>query len=146
MSPRALLPVALGVTLASCATQPACDDRCRANAEKNGLPVPVYRKAPEYPREAVNRGVSGCTVVSFVIRPDGLADEFQVLDSKPAGVFDGVTLLALKDWRFEVPARPGRYAQRLDYLVQEGHGGSTTRPPCIEAPGYDALNPPEGGK
>ena len=136
---RALLAVAFGAVLASCASAPVCDTQCRANAAKNGYPVPVRRAQPEYPRPAAERRIGGCTVVSFVIRPDGLADQFQVLDSQPAGVFDQATLLALKEWRFEVPARPGRYAQAIQYRMDPG--GILPASPCIEAPGYDALNP-----
>ena len=112
-----------------------CDSTCRA---AKGWPEPTKRVPPKYPSEAARQRLEGCVVVSFEITPDGLADKYQVLDSKPAGVFDAATLASLNHWRFEVPSRPGRYAQRIDYRMDPRP--SVLPLECIEQPGFDQLN------
>jgi TonB family protein len=137
MTMRGSLVVLLAVTVWwGCASrgEPAqCDDSCAA---AKGWPVATYRAQPTYPEEAAARSIGGCVVVSFEITPGGVADRYQVLDSKPPGVFDMATLEALNDWRFKVPERPGRYAQRIDYRMANAPAPAG----CIEVPGFDALN------
>lgn len=129
------------VALAGCATTvgpSGCDSACDETVRAEGRPVPTHRAQPVYPLPAAQNGIGGCVVVSFVITPAGIADQYQVLDSKPAGVFDSATLKALNDWRFEVPARPGRYAQEISYKVTPRQ--KNPQPGCIKTPGYDELN------
>ena len=77
-------------------------------------------------------------VVSFVILPDGHADQFQVLHSEPKGVFDQATLKALLDWKFEQPSRPGRYAQSIMYKMDPR--GIPIEQECT-IPSFETLNP-----
>ena len=73
------------------------------------------RVNPMYPKQARDHAIIGCTSVSFVVRPDGTADQYQVVDSQPKGVFDSTTLVAINQWRFE-PA-PGRHVETINYAL-----------------------------
>lgn len=99
---------------------------------------PTRRVAPGYPREAIGNNIEGCVTVSFEILPDGRADRYVVVDSVPQGLFDQATLLALNEWRFKVPERPGRYAQTIEYRFD---GGRPAARECAR-PTFDQLNPP----
>lgn len=104
-----------------------------------GGPVATRRVDPDYPKEAVAGHIEGCVTVSFEILPDGRADRYVVVDSVPKGVFDKVTLLALNEWRFRAPARPGRYAQTIEYHVD---GGAKRAERACARPTWAELNPP----
>jgi TonB family protein len=60
--------------------------------------------APAYPREAAKRQVQGRVVVLVDVAPDGSVSGATVETSEPAGVFDAVTLAAVRTWTFR-PAR-----------------------------------------
>ena len=127
------------VLLVGCATEPqggypGCDPACLT---AKGWAVPTHRAQPKYPREALDAQLGGCVVVSFVISADGRADQYQVLDSQPKGVFDRAALTALNDWRFAPPPKPGRYAQDMEFRIEPGQKNSVK---CIETPSHDQLN------
>jgi TonB family protein len=140
------LAAVAALALGACATAPGNDNdkaegggdgTCdRACLIAKGQPVATHRAKPVYPLAALSGKIGGCVVTSFVIGPDGKADEYEVLDSQPKGVFEGTTLSALNDWRFE-PARPGRYAQTITYKIEADQKNS---PVCIETPSYEQLN------
>lgn len=92
---------------------------------------------PTYPVAQKDKRVDGCVVVSFVIDAEGRPGAIQVVDSQPKGVFDSATLKAFRQWRFQQPPRPGRYAQAINYRL-EGQPAVNT---CVPLPGYAALNP-----
>jgi TonB family protein len=126
-----------GIAVAAPPADDGCDQRCK---EAKGMPMPTHRAKPVYPRAAAERRVEGCVVVSFVILPSGQADAYQVLDSQPAGVFDQATLKALNDWTFNVPERPGRYYQTIEYRMEiAGQKNKSPPPECIK-PTLEQLN------
>jgi TonB family protein len=66
--------------------------------------------APEFPRNARRRGVTGIVEVGFVINPDGSTDSIRILSSEPGDVFSKSAVNAVRQWRFapreeEIPAR-----------------------------------------
>src|SRR5205085_160061 len=69
-----------------------------------GAPEVLHTVQPIYPREAARPGIQGCTVISFIVTSDGLADEYEVVESVPKGMFDKASLVALNGWRFEPPS------------------------------------------
>lgn len=99
--------------------------------------VVTRQVSPTYPVAQKDKGVDGCVVVSFVIDAEGRPGEIQVVDSQPKGAFDKATLKAFRQWRFQQPPRPGRYAQVVNYRL-EGRPAVNT---CVPLPGYAALNP-----
>ncbi len=97
-----------------CATQARTAD---------GLSI-IKRVNPIYPQQAIDQAIVGCTSVSFIVRPDGTADQYQIVESEPKGVFDQVTLKAINEWRFE-PA-PGRHTETIYYRLP----GRSDGPKC----------------
>jgi len=66
-------------------------------------PVPVRRKyvPPEYPRDALLRGVEGTVEVSFTVMPDGEPDNVSVVTAKPRNTFDRAAMNAVRQWQFD---------------------------------------------
>jgi len=57
--------------------------------------------AAVYPRDAAREGTEGWVQVEFTIAPDGSTQNLQVLNSKPADIFDRAALDSVSKWRFE---------------------------------------------
>lgn len=131
MSARLLLAVlaaaASGVAAAQ-ATAPVGD---------GGL-VGIERPPPAYPAAAMEKGVDGCVVMSFMIDAQGHPGQVEVLDARPKGVFEKAALKSLKQWRYEQPPRPGRYAQAIHFQIKDRPAPVNT---CVPVPGFAALNP-----
>ena len=65
--------------------------------------------APVYPRAALEDNVSGEVRVRITVDAEGKVADTEILESTPAGVFDGAALAAVRRWRFkpaEVDGRP----------------------------------------
>ena len=56
--------------------------------------------APQYPRGAKRRGVSGYVEVAFNVTPDGQTEAIEVLRGEPAGVFERSATRAIRQWQF----------------------------------------------
>lgn len=95
--------------------------------EDKGL-VPTKRVPPEYPRRAAIAGVQGCVTATFDVMPDGRTDNYEVVDSKPQGVFVKAALLALRDWRFPERDEPVRTQQTIRFHL--GNQRADERPEC----------------
>lgn len=106
----------LGVAGCESTGEHALSDWEREAAEK-GL-LPLERAQPEYPRRAALAGVQGCVTAAYDVRPDGRTDNFQVLDSKPNGVFSRAAVLALREWRYPERDEPIRTAQRITFSLR----------------------------
>jgi TonB family protein len=130
-----LLSMLLCLALAGCASGPSQQD-----GPSSGQAVPKHQTKPRYPKVLQEAGMQGCVLVSFVIRDDGRAEQYKVEDSVPAGMFDQSAIASLTEWRFEPPARPGRYAQRLSYRLDSPHAIKLQRE-CKPVPGFEELNP-----
>ena len=65
--------------------------------------------APEYPRQALAKELTGDVRVRYTVGTDGRVKDAAVTASNPAGVFDEVALAAVRRWRFkpyEVDGQP----------------------------------------
>lgn len=102
--------------------------------------VATRQVPPTYPPAQKDKGIDGCVVVSFVIDAEGRPGDIQVMDSQPKGAFDKATLKAFRQWRFQQPPRPGRYAQVVNYRLKDRPAVNT----CVPLPGYAVLNPHAG--
>jgi TonB family protein len=93
----------------------------RDEMRAHGQPVILKRVPPVYPKSAEK---SGCVVVRMVVRKDGKADHFSVLNAVPEGVFEKTVLAALYLWEFEpVPV------ERAGSVTIKFIGGHTGRLP-----------------
>jgi len=59
-----------------------------------------YRVEPQFPREALRRGVSGRVVAHVVVAPSGSVTEVRIISAAPPRMFDREVIRALSQWRF----------------------------------------------
>jgi protein TonB len=79
--------------------------------------------APEYPRAARRRNITGSVDVTFTVTTDGKVRSAEILRSEPAETFDEAALDAVTRWRFEPFIEDGaavekRTAVRLAFDLQ----------------------------
>lgn len=80
---------------------------------------------PRYPSRAAKRGAQGWVRISFDIDTIGTPRNIKILESAPAGMFDEVTLKAVRQWKFEVeldkdgmPVKQHRKSYTLEYRLR----------------------------
>ncbi len=81
--------------------------------------------APVYPRAALEDNVSGEVKVRITVDAEGKVTDTVILQSTPAGVFDGAALAAVRRWRFkpaEVDGRPVESSSVQSLLFRPGDG------------------------
>ena len=88
----------------------ATQDAAKANQNSSathsttGLQSRLKRKryfAPEYPHDALSKGIGGAVTIAFTVDVNGETRDWQVESSEPAGVFDKAALAAIRRWRYE---------------------------------------------
>jgi len=91
---------------------------------------PVHRVEPKYPIKAAREGIEGSVVLKFDIKGNGNVTNVEVVNGKPAYIFDKTALTALKQWRYEATGKITKnLLVQLDYLMDD----SSTQPePLIE--------------
>ena len=74
-------------------------------SEPEMLPISRFERinyvAPEYPRAARRRNITGSVDLTFTITTDGRVRAVSVLKSQPGETFDRVATDAVEQWRFE---------------------------------------------
>ncbi|MEJ2513736.1 MAG: energy transducer TonB [Gammaproteobacteria bacterium] len=63
--------------------------------------IPIVRIEPQYPRDALVRGLEGWVQVEFTILEDGSVRDVDVLDADPVGVFERNAVRAVMRWKFK---------------------------------------------
>jgi TonB family protein len=99
-----------GGDAASAATPTPADPQAAQGGDRDAQ-VDVQSKAmapPKYPADAAANKVTGKVVLVIDVAADGSIADAQVEKSEPAGVFDQVTLDAVKNWRFEPAMKDGK--------------------------------------
>ena len=116
---------ALGVVLAGCSyvawsARPAQPPSALAAGAASGVdpespaaqgPWPLQAHTlppPRYPEEAAEAGVGGQVLLKVLVAADGSVREAVVERSSPEGVFDAVTLEAVRQWRFTPRVEDGK--------------------------------------
>jgi len=69
----------------------ACDENYEA----------ITKKAPEYPRRAVERRIEGFAKVQFTIDTNGEIKDPVIIESKPRRIFDRAAIRALSGFQYE---------------------------------------------
>ncbi len=64
--------------------------------------------APQYPSDALKKGVEGWVELAFTVMPNGSVDDVEVRNASPADVFDDAAIRAIRQWRFEPVVRNGK--------------------------------------
>ena len=63
---------------------------------------------PRYPFEAAQKGIEGRVTLRFVVDSTGQAQEPEVIDSEPEGVFDESALAVVKKYKFRPAMKGGK--------------------------------------
>jgi protein TonB len=63
---------------------------------------------PRYPFEAAQKGIEGRVTLRFVVDSTGQAQEPEVVDSEPPGVFDEAALAVVKKYKFRPAMKSGK--------------------------------------
>jgi protein TonB len=82
------------------------------NAQFTENLFPLNTPDPLYPRRARKRGIEGWVKTGFTIEPDGSVSGIQILDSKPAGIFDSITRKTVSKWKFKPQLLNGKPTSR----------------------------------
>lgn len=92
-----------------------------AKAQKEQVHVhPTHRIEPKYPVDAAKAGTEGSVVLKFNIEADGSVIHAEVINAKPAYVFDKVALTALKQWRYKAIGKVTKnLLVQLDFVMSE---------------------------
>jgi protein TonB len=82
--------------------------------------IPIVRIEPQFPREALVKGIEGWVIVEFTIEPDGTVSDPRVVEAEPRRIFDRNAIRAIYKWKFKpriVDGQPvaRRATQRLDF-------------------------------
>lgn len=89
---------------------------------------PIELASPTYPRRAAREGLSGYVTVEFTVDAHGHTTDIEVVDARPARVFDGKAVAAVRKWRFEPAIRDGEaVAQRVEQTIGFGDPESPER-------------------
>ena len=70
-------------------------------------PNAISRPHPPYPSSARASRVEGTVVVRYTVSPSGSVTGVSVLSASPPGVFNSVTVSAVRNWRFRPSASGG---------------------------------------
>ena len=86
--------------------------------------IPIVRIEPQFPREALVKGIEGWVVVEFTIEPDGTVSDPRVVESNPRRLFDRNAIRAIYKWKFKpriVDGQPvaRRATQRLEFTLNK---------------------------
>ncbi|MDX1517035.1 MAG: energy transducer TonB [Woeseiaceae bacterium] len=90
------------------------------NAE--GDVIPIVRIEPQFPREALIKGIEGWVEIEFTIEPDGTVSDPRVIAAEPRRIFDRDAIRAIYKWKFKpriVDGKPvaRRATQRLEFKL-----------------------------
>jgi protein TonB len=89
---------------------PKSDSKAAARAAGGGgkfNPSAISRPHPPYPSAARASRTEGVVVVRYSVSPSGSVTSVSVVSASPPGVFNGVTVSAVRSWRFRPSASGG---------------------------------------
>jgi protein TonB len=113
--------VSLGVSAGS---GPYLGNWSAGDPAAEGDVIPIVRIEPQFPREALIKGIAGWVEIEFTIEPDGTVSKPRVIASEPPRIFDRNAIRAIYKWKFKpriVDGQPvARQAtQRLDFNLNQ---------------------------
>ncbi|MDA5193930.1 energy transducer TonB [Govanella unica] len=71
------------------------------NQAVEGDYLPIVRVRPNYPRRALDKGITGYVLVELTVTPSGATEGARVIDSAPGTVFDQAALAAARQFRYK---------------------------------------------
>ncbi len=88
-----------------------CCERMRLGGEECEL----ERLPPLYPKEALERGITGIVEVEYATAADGTVEWAEVTRSHPRGVFEQAALRSVYGWQFCPGEMPSRRSARIPF-------------------------------
>ncbi len=79
--------------------------------------APLYRKVPQYPKQARPGALEGRVEFSFTIDENGFVKDIEVEESKGHKQFQRAAAEALQDWRYAPAVLNGEFVPRYDNQV-----------------------------
>ncbi len=67
----------------------------------DGAQIPLVRIQANYPRRALERGITGWALVAFRITPSGTVEDPEIIEAEPAGYFEKETLKVIKKFKYK---------------------------------------------
>lgn len=81
--------------------------------------IPLVRVMPQYPPQAMSRGIEGWVIVEFTISPAGTVKDPVVVDSHPSGIFNRAMLRAIRKWKYKPKIVDGVAVERPGVRVRQ---------------------------
>ena len=81
--------------------------------------IPLVRVLPQYPPQAVSRGIEGWVVVEFTISEAGTVKNPVVLESHPSDIFNREMLRAIRKWKYKPKIVDGVPVERPGVRVRQ---------------------------
>ncbi len=85
----------------------------------DGDVIPIVRIEPQYPREALLKGMEGWVKLAFTIQEDGSVCDVAVVEAEPARVFNRNAVRAVLRWKFKPRIVKGQPVRRQGQQVIE---------------------------
>jgi len=101
-----LVAVSILVLIFTVATTAMAESEYDAS-DVDKLPKIVRSTPIKYPSQAKKDGITGMVMIRCLIGTDGKVSKMEVVESKPAGVFDESALSTIKYWQFRPGIRKG---------------------------------------
>lgn len=80
--------------------------------------MPLHRIEPFYPRKALQRKIQGYVTLRFTIDRSGKPTDIEVIDAKPARIFNRDAIKALRKWRYQPKMVNGVAQERVAQEVK----------------------------
>ena len=112
---------ALGYSSAELSSTEAAVRAAQAPAAAQAPELPpkqVKYVAPQYPQDALARGIEGWVDVTFGVAGSGEVIDARVENAQPRRQFDRAALVAVRQWKYAPSADGADRAQRLKTRVQ----------------------------
>lgn len=111
--------------LSSAAPEPsALEPTIGVVAVSDNAPTVIWIDRSKYPPKAIEDGISGHVLVQFTVTPYGGADNVQVIEAHPKGIFDKSARRAVQKGKYKmkvvdgVPVENPGVVVKLTYDVQ----------------------------
>jgi TonB family protein len=85
--------------------------------------VPLDQPPGNYPPRALDQGVEGWVIVSFVVTPQGTTEDIEVIQSSRTGFFENAAMGAVKKWQYKPatlngePVAQAKNTARLTFMI-----------------------------
>ncbi|WP_375749384.1 energy transducer TonB [Vibrio sp. HN007] len=80
--------------------------------------MPLHRIEPSYPQKALQRKIEGYVSLRFTIDRSGKPTDIEVIDAKPARIFNRDAIKALRRWRYQPKMVNGVAHERVGQEVK----------------------------